>query len=362
MRMANNHHCCSLTALSSRRRTFFRIAALCFIPAILVVAEIALQIRFARRHIARGTAVYSEPDEYLGYRLRRGFRSPDGSISVNQDGIRGGANHLASSPGEPRILVVGNSCVFGVGVGDTEVFTHVLENLLRAAGEESAIVFNAGVGGYNSNQCAVYLERELGRFRPTHLILYLGWNDLVTATWTEYLPNHQLGPAFYPPPTGIVPLLARSRLFWSLRSRWRGWSLEHLRADRGRDVWNEAWIENFSVNLDRMTRWAEERGIPVFLCRLPYDPGRYIPYYSFDSFKYSAEGYHRLWLRFQEEIEAAAARSAGARVIDLPDAIRGREHELEIIFDYNHLGPEGHRLVAERMLTALAGTISSFER
>ena len=138
--------------VSHRKRIFFRIVALLAIPAILVIAEIALQIRSAHKEAARGTMVFTEPDDYLGYRLRRNFTFPDGTIHINVEGIRGDSGHLATSPGSPRILVVGNSCAFGAGVRDTETFTHQLETLLRAADKESAIVFNAGVGGYNSNQ------------------------------------------------------------------------------------------------------------------------------------------------------------------------------------------------------------------
>lgn len=336
--------------ITPSRRRIFRFLALLLVPALLVAAEIALRIRQSRAHQPLGTSVWSEPDDHLGYRLRRDYHTPDGRAYLNADGFRGDSLHLVSSPGSPRIVVVGNSCVFGAGIEDPYVFETLLERKLRATGAESAIVYNAGVGGYNSNQCRLYLERELWNLRPDTIILYVGWNDLVTATWPFFAENLQLGPAVAPRSSSPWDWLEHSKLFWSLRSRWRSLSLRLLRPDRGLDVWNEQAIANYRENLDAIRESCEKRGVGLLFCLLPHDPARLPPGFSQDSFRYTPEGMMRLVARFQEEIRSAAGPHP---VVDLPKAIAGLEHREDVIYDYNHLGIEGHRLVADALFEAL---------
>ena len=335
-----------------RKKILFRILAFGFIPFLIVVAEFYLQYRHAKKVNDRGLTVLTEPDEYLGYRLKRNSFSADGLAYINSDGIRGDSVHTAKSVGFPRILILGNSCAFGAGCRDTEIFSFQLEKMLRSNGYESAIVFNAGVGGYNSNQCRVYLERELGHFNPSTIIVYCGWNDLVSATWPFYVPALQLGGKMKPEPKSIskmFQIFERSRLFWSLRSRIRGWSNSIFRSDSGRDTWNQAYLNNFERNMSEIKNWCDERKIKVFFCRLPFDIERHPEKYSDDAFKYSKNGYKNLYQEFDFIIKKIGKEN----VIDLPAAISGREGEMDVIYDYNHLGIEGHRLAADTIFEFL---------
>jgi hypothetical protein len=342
-----------MTSESQSRVKWLRIAAVLLVPGLLVIVETGLQIRETLKPPAAGTAFWTEPDSLLGYRLKRDHHTIDGLAYINYDGIRGDSRHLASETGYPRILVVGNSCAFGAGIADTGIFTYLLEQSLREDGHESAIVFNAGVGGYNSNQVLAYLERDLWRFRPTHLVVYCGWNDIVVSTWPFYVPEVQMGPDRREPPGLLARLLGfveKSRLFWSLRSRARGLALRWTRADGGRDVWNERYIIEYRAHLDAIAASADRRGVPVAFALLQYDSGRYPVRYSTDAFHYTREGFHRLWTRFQSEIAGAAD---GHDLLDFPAAIRGREADTDVIYDYNHLGHEGHRIIARYLKSRL---------
>lgn len=337
----------------SQRRWLFRLMALLLIPSLLLAAELFLRLRRPGRSVERGTAVWHLPDDELGYRLIPGGMTPDGLAFINDDGIRGDSLHLASSPGTPRLMILGNSCAFGAGVADTAIFSTLLEKALRAKGYPETLVFNAGVGGYNSEQCRHHLDR-LWRFEPTHLILYFGWNDLVTATWPFYVPHVQMGPAIRPQnaPRWLT-LLEGSRLFWSVRSRWRGLSLRLFRSDGGVDAVNERYIEDFRANVAAIVAAAEARGVKVLLCRLPYDPARAPRAYSEDAFKYTPAGYRALWTRFQGILESFGERHA---IVDLPKALGDEVARPEVIYDYNHLGEEGHRLVAEELARTFLAT------
>ncbi len=332
------------------RRTLFRIIALLLAPAALAAAEGVLWWRERGNVTERGKAVWTVPDEWLGYRLRRDFATPDGRAFINGEGIRGDSLHLAAAPGDPRILVLGNSCAFGAGCMDTEIFTYLLERNLRAGGLESAVVYNAGVGGYNTNQCRLYLERELGRYRPTDIVVYAGWNDLVTATWPFYVPGLQLGPKARPPGGELmIPWISSLRLFNFARARWR-MLLNRLRSDGGHDTWNARAVDNFRSNLVAMKAEAARLGARIHFCTLPYDEGRFPERYSREAFGYSREGFVRLWSAFQSEIRSAAAPEA---LIDLHAAVAPDAARSEVIYDYNHLGPEGHAIAAATIERAL---------
>lgn len=335
-----------------RRRRLFRLAALLLVPALVAALELYLQVRHAMKPAARGQAYWTLSDPYLGYRLRPSFQPPDGRAWINAEGFRGDERHVTGAPGHPRVLLLGNSCVFGSGCLDTEIFPVLLEENLRKAGLESAVVLNAGVGGYNSNQVRAYLERELWNFRPTDIIVYVGWNDLVTATWPFFVPGLQLGPKLSPRPQDWMSqsfrLLESSKLFWSTRVRARALQLA-LRPDRGVDTWNVLAVDNFRANVTAIAEAARQRGVRLFFCRLPYDPARAPRYYAQDAFSYTLEGYGRMYASFDDEIRRAAA---GHALIDLPAAIRGQETDMDVIYDYNHLGPKGHRLVADSMAEA----------
>ncbi|MBL4888767.1 MAG: SGNH/GDSL hydrolase family protein [Candidatus Lindowbacteria bacterium] len=340
--------------LSKNKKIGFRIVAVLLIPMLILFVEIGLQIREKLKLVPRGMAIYQIEDPVLGYRLRPESMTPDGLAYVNADGIRGDSQHLYTALGSPRILFIGNSCVFGTGVRDTETFTSLLETRLHNEGWDSALVFNAGVGGYNSGQVREYLKNDLWKYKPTHLVMYLGWNDMVFATWPFDAGNVQLGSAHPRTLTFFEKAqnyLQYSRLFWSFQSRWRKFSNSYLREDRGVDVWNENYVSQFRENMDAMITEAKEKNVQVYVTLLPYDSARHPKKYSNDGFHYTEDGYAKLWREFQNHIVGAIGDSTA--VIDLPSAIRGRESEDVVIYDYNHLGEVGHRLAADEIYRTL---------
>src|SRR5438094_961279 len=68
-------------------------------------------------------------------------------IRINDKGLRGKDYPYERVAGKRRVLVLGDSLVFGYGVEQDEVFTDVLEGMLPATE-----VINAGVSGYGTDQ------------------------------------------------------------------------------------------------------------------------------------------------------------------------------------------------------------------
>jgi lysophospholipase L1-like esterase len=79
----------------------------------------------------------------------------------------------------PRILVLGDSCAFGVGVEDDQTWPCQLERDLRDAGHDVSVI-NAGVPGYTAYQGLKFLERNVDRLQPDLVICCFGFNDLDT--------------------------------------------------------------------------------------------------------------------------------------------------------------------------------------
>jgi lysophospholipase L1-like esterase len=129
-------------------------------------------------------------------------------VQTNGDGLRTGSNRsYMKSAGTFRILLLGDSQVFGWGVPYQNTVAVQLEHELGNAGR-GVEVLNAGVPGYNAAQEAAYLGTLGAAFQPDcALVLFMG-ND------------------FDPPPFRVNAGSSRpprSSLAAAVRDAWRRW-------------------------------------------------------------------------------------------------------------------------------------------
>jgi hypothetical protein len=120
------------------------------------------------RVVAPQRGVFTEPplylnDDTLGYRHRPGYAGQITNIveyttqvTINTMGLRGPEVRAAS---EPRVLLLGDSFVFGQGVEQVETLSARLEARLGQA--RPVQVLNAGVSGYGPVQESLWFA-ELG--------------------------------------------------------------------------------------------------------------------------------------------------------------------------------------------------------
>ena len=96
----------------------------------------------------------------------RGYFDEDNAVlmTVNARGLRDKKREVSipAPAGIYRILGLGDSFTFGVGVRDEDTFLQKLENKLNASTEPPRRyeVLNAGVQGYNTRDEVIYLERH----------------------------------------------------------------------------------------------------------------------------------------------------------------------------------------------------------
>ncbi|HEY8152622.1 MAG TPA: hypothetical protein VII72_00695 [Myxococcota bacterium] len=148
--------------------------------ASLAAGEVALRILHpsARQPFLVGQFLESERGKFCAYDPQLGWMGKPGidapfhyldcqhRVRQNRHGFRG-AEYGFERSDEPRIVVLGDSFVWGFGVEDDQIFTSVLER----ESDPPIEVVNLGVSGYGTDQ-ELLLWRSLGRrFRPDGVLL-----------------------------------------------------------------------------------------------------------------------------------------------------------------------------------------------
>ncbi len=168
-----------------------RVATLALAGASILVGLLALELltRLAGLHfpaIARpevsdgGLWVYDATKGWFhepGSRGRAYLGGPDrGDVRINSLGLRGPEPARSKPAGTRRVLVLGDSYVFGVGVDEEHLFTTRLGQRLARGGAALEVV-NAGVNGWSNDQQLALLG-ELGpRLVPDVVVLVMCDND-----------------------------------------------------------------------------------------------------------------------------------------------------------------------------------------
>lgn len=139
------------------------------------VAEGAIRVGTHLIHRGRGV----EPHPVLGWKPVPEVTKLDAAwggstlARTNSRGWRDGEHALGPAPGEHRVLLLGDSMIFGQGVGDEERVSERLED------ESGVAAINLGVAGWGTDQQVLAYEVEGHRYHPdvTVLCTFFG-NDL----------------------------------------------------------------------------------------------------------------------------------------------------------------------------------------
>jgi len=134
-------------------------------------------------------------DGVYGYSLRPGLYSPAGTqprVFVNADGF--GQNELVPverAPNSLRLAAMGESTTHGHNVESGNYPIHLRDLVQRlASGGRTVEMLNAGVSGWVSDQVALRAERQVARYRPDLVVLYVGWNDFQSYDPFRDAPQH----------------------------------------------------------------------------------------------------------------------------------------------------------------------------
>ncbi|MCK6554769.1 GDSL-type esterase/lipase family protein [Candidatus Binatia bacterium] len=280
-------------------------------------------------------------------------------VALDEHGLRTPA-FGPKQPGETRILVLGDSEVYGQGVDDAALFTAQLERRLNAGSgarpAQKFTIINAGVRAYATDQELAFLEKTGFGFRPDLVVLCVYVNDFeVTQIAEVYRRGSEInGGAPYlfdvKRPAGPearllwsgIQLLRRSRTLMTAhdviaaRSASDGYEMRLVAGTVDDDIRRRS--AQFEEQLRRFRRLLDAHrtaGVVVIIpvpeqIRRPELPPRY------------------------QDLVAAAAERAGLPAIDLLPAFRTRFPGRAPILPYDpHYDASGHALIAEVLAQAI---------
>lgn len=185
-------------ARPKRNVRLFRIASLSFFTLVAIVGSIIILIRQERLVVeapdeaAGGGAairwqdapIYLEEPEHetSGHRYlyhpvygwknipNWSFTTHGKNLNINSRGLRDPERSLKKPTDTKRILVLGDSFVWGFGVDDDEIFTRELEQRLASRPRPWEVI-NTGVSGWGNDQQLLFLIEEGLAYEPDIVVL-----------------------------------------------------------------------------------------------------------------------------------------------------------------------------------------------
>jgi lysophospholipase L1-like esterase len=166
-----------------RRAGVVLLAAASFFLAGLVLELAARLTRPAEGWSRADLSTYTEYDPLLGWRKRAGARArlsfPEYTydVAINAEGLRDPERGYDNRSGVPRILLLGDSFVEGIGVASDDGVARRLEAALGA--RMPVEVVNGGSGGYSTDQELLFYRFEGRRYTPQVVLLFFYYNDVI---------------------------------------------------------------------------------------------------------------------------------------------------------------------------------------
>jgi hypothetical protein len=312
-----------------------------------------------------------QPREHLEFHPTRGwankagvrveYGNPEYRVMVGHGslGFRGGGFRREKTPGKVRVLALGDSMTYGLGVEDDETYSAVLEKL-----DPRLEVVNAGVAGYSTAEELLLLREQGLRLAPDVVLVAFLWNDLKEAYKGMYgrftlqdgvlrftpAPSGSPAPPMLKPKRVRHPILSRSYLYRFASDRvkvLRYWlSPRELALFLSGGELEEAWSLVLAL-LREIAALAQAHGAKFLLVVIP-DQVQVEP----DA---RVVGLDPAVFGVQERLRAFG-QSEGVAVLDLLPGLAeryGRDGEkLHHRYD-RHWTPVGHRAAAELILAEL---------
>lgn len=139
-------------------------------------------------------------------------------IDVNSFGLRDREIEVEKPAGMRRVLVLGDSFAFGVGLKNEERFSDMLQAMLP----DDVQVINCGVPGWGTDQEMVFYETSLRRLQPDLVVLtFLMQNDVVNNALSGPLIEVGTKPRFMcsGDALSLVPPVPPAKLSFAARAR-----------------------------------------------------------------------------------------------------------------------------------------------
>ena len=346
----------------------------------LVVAEILLTLLDPTVVLIRDGTIFTAPSTHAGQvtELIPGAVNDHymgSSVRINEHGRRGEESGIPKPDGTHRLLVVGDSIVFGFGVEEDEAFHQVLARRLEDE-DESGLDYeavNAGLPGAGFSYAYHFLRRSCAELNPDHVVLSVGLNDF----------SQQAPDVLSPEPRPASPtydgrfrkmsraVLGRSRLYATVypgvKSALYGLGVLDLNKTTAfsfvamqapSESLEQAWSASLAV-LDAAVRSARDCGAPVTMVIFPLEPQLSEEAYVAYRDRYDLQVGPDPTSGAPQERMTDFAEARDLPVVDLLETYRQHDHgELflrnkSISLDFVHPSVLGHEVAAEALFDAM---------
>ncbi|MCK6504636.1 SGNH/GDSL hydrolase family protein [Myxococcota bacterium] len=295
-------------------------------------------------------APFMHGNPYLLWEFAPGLRSQRGHlVHINRLGLRGPEVQVPKPPGIRRLVSVGDSSVFGDGVGDDEVFGVQVAARLGPGVEH----VNAAVPGYSTFQSINLLRMRVLALEPDLLVIASLWSDNNFDAFVD----RELLTAYAAWQEGSVAKARRaldhSALFgvldWHLRVSRRATAVRKVGFMLGSGQKagpRRVAIQDYADNLETLCALAVGAGAEViFLVLANREDLAPVPV--------GAPASGPAWEPYRQVMRDAAARH-GAPVVEVPALFRNSGLSAEALFvDEMHPSAAGHRIIARELATLL---------
>ncbi len=337
------------------RAVMRRLIAL-LLSTTLSLAAAEWAVSAARGHAYRFLNLFV-PSEVYGVVLEPNassrVRSPKGRIThirTNSLGLRG--EEWPSAPGGARVLVLGDSQVFGYNVAEHETFTARLSALAGVT------VDNAGVPTWGPHEYVRALEEHGRKTRPTHAVIVANAaNDWFESPVPNVRRTRALdGFATYRDLSAPAPrqfwgrqwLLGRSQLSFAVRELWTTHSPSFVPPPHAADALLEqssALHGRLSEHLERANAVCADCGCTLVVVALPLDVQVHAS--EWNKYRHPARDMSATLALGAELV--SETRALGLQGVDLLPALREASPGVFLDDDY-HLSARGHEVVARALL------------
>ena len=165
-------------------RAFLILISICLSSLVSVLISEGLFRLLYPESLYMGMPNIVQADPDVGYHLKAGldftFIDEGNQVRVKTTPrfLRDRPRDYQKHPQTRRIIMLGDSFTYGVGVNMEETFSAVLEELFRK-NDRKVEVINGGVPGYSTSQAYRWLKKELIKYEPDVVILNFYINDFV---------------------------------------------------------------------------------------------------------------------------------------------------------------------------------------
>ena len=260
-------------------------------------------------------------------------------ITINKHGLRSPEIDMKKKDGTKRVMIMGDSVVFGWGVEQDSIFPIRLQKMLDKSGPEYEVIA-AGVGSWNTRTEYEYFRSAGIEFDPDVLVLVIVANDidpkpdgrtdishdrLFAYTKRTGTPAHGLGDFARDLKTSRSKLLQHIRYILTRR--------KVNKTTKQFDDHSPQW-EDAQIALEKLIGLCKENDIAFVACIYGYDDMVGSPPLSY---------YDR------------RLKQLAVPVVTLPKAIFTDRQYHNSIVD-RHPNAAGHKLIADELFAAIAPT------